>query len=177
MLTGDIFMANCTRRGFAEGLLKTLVTYALVDALVSSRAIGSVLSHEARLWSREINDISDDLRKQRLTATEWQDRVEQVFASVDLSELLTRVDFSQLQRTFDMPDKGANWMNLDFRRVAGVPENFSYTTRLFGMRQGRSIVPHGHHNLVSAHLVIKGDLHVRNFDCKELAGYAVSLYQ
>jgi len=141
-----------------------LLTYALGEALVSSHAIASVLSNEARLWSGEINDISADLRKQKLSVTEWQDRVERVFANVDLSELLTRMDFCRLQRTFDMPDKGANWMNLDFRRAAGMPENFSYTTRLFGMRQGRSIVPHGHHNLVSGHLVIKGDLHVRNFE-------------
>jgi hypothetical protein len=55
-------------------------------------------------------------------------------------------------------------MSLDFRRVLGLPEKLSYTTRLFGMQKGRSIVPHGHHNLVSGHLVIKGELHVRNFE-------------
>jgi hypothetical protein len=157
-------MTDYTRRVFAETALKTLVTYALGDALVSSHALASAQSHEARLWSGEINDISAELRKQSLSLTEWQDRVEGVFASVDLPELLTRIDFSRLQRTFDMPEAGANWRNLDFRRVAGLPENLSYTTRLFGMQRGRSIVPHGHHNLVSGHLVIKGDLHVRNFE-------------
>jgi hypothetical protein len=157
-------MTDHTRRAFAERVLKTLVTYALGDAVVSSHALASAQSHQARLWSGEINDISAQLRKQTLSVTEWQDRVERVFASVDLPELLTRMDFYRLQRTFDMPDNGANWMNLDFRRVAGMPENLSYTTRLFGMRRGRSIVPHGHHNLVSGHLVIKGDLHVRNFE-------------
>ena len=157
-------MTDHTRRGFAETVLKTLVTYALGDALVSSHALASAHSHEARFWSGEINNISAELRKQTLSVTEWQDRVERVFASVDLPELLTRMDFYRLQRTFDMPDTGANWMNLDFRRVAGMPESCSYTTRLFGMQRGRSIVPHGHHNLVSGHLVIKGDLHVRNFE-------------
>lgn len=157
-------MNDWTRREFAESVLRSLVTYALVDVIISSHATGTVLSHEARLWSGQINEISADLRKRKLRVTEWQDRVEQVFASVDLSDLLTRIEFSQLQRSFDMPDSGANWMNIDFRQAVGMPENLSYITRVFGMQQGRSIVPHGHHNLVSGHLVIKGDLRVRNFE-------------
>ncbi len=84
---------------------------------------------------------------------------------VDLPDLLTRIEFDQLQRGFDLPESGANWVNLNFRKMLGCPDKLSYTARIFGMKKGTEYrVPHGHHNLVSCHLVVKGDLHVRNYE-------------
>ncbi len=45
-----------------------------------------------------------------------------------------------------------------------LPDDTRYNASIFGMRNGRSIVPHGHHNVVSGHLIIDGNLHVRNFE-------------
>jgi hypothetical protein len=157
-------MPDCSRRDFAGSILKTLVTYSLFDALVASNAFGATLLSEAKRWSHQINEISNDLRARKLSSTEWQDRVEQLLSGVDLPDLLTRIEFDQLQRGFDLPESGANWVNLNFREMLGYPDKLSYTARIFGMKKGRSIVPHGHHNLVSCHLVVKGDLHVRNYE-------------
>ena len=30
--------------------------------------------------------------------------------------------------------------------------------------QSRAIIPHGHHNMISAHLLLKGEMHVRQYD-------------
>ena len=157
-------MPDHSRRDFVESILKTLLTYSLFDAVVISQAFGTTLSSETKNWSRQIDEISNDLRAQKLSSTEWQNRMEQILSGVDLSDLLTRIDFDQLQRTFRLPNSGAHWKNLNFREVLGYARELSYTTRLFGMKKNRSIVPHGHHNLVSCHLVVKGDLHVRNFE-------------
>jgi hypothetical protein len=157
-------MSHCSRRDFAAGILKTLLTYSLVDSVIASQAFGNTLSSEARQWAHQVHEISSDLTARKLTPTEWQDRVEQIFSKVDLPELLRSIDFDKLQRSFDLPENAANWTNIDFRKASDNPTELSYTTRIFGMKQGRSIVPHGHHNLVSCHLIIRGDMHVRNYE-------------
>ena len=157
-------MPDLSRRDFASSILKTLVTYSLLDAVVVSRSLGAILSSEARRWSGQLNEISHDLRAQTLSSTEWQDRVEGLLGNVNLQDLLTRIDFDQLQRSLVLPETGVKWRDLNFREMQDYSEKLSYTARVFGMRKDRSIVPHGHHNLVSCHLVIKGDLHVRNYE-------------
>ena len=155
-------MSEYTRREFAQSVIKTLTTYAFVGAAISSDATES--SQEAKSWSDRINEISLDLRSKKLSALEWQHRVEEVYRSIDVPELLKQVEFSKLKRSFDLADDGVNFTKLNFREVPGMPHDISYTTVIFGVQGGRSIVPHGHHNLVSGHLVIEGNLHVRNFE-------------
>jgi hypothetical protein len=99
-----------------------------------------------------------------LSALEWQLRVEEVYRSIDLPELLKQVELSKLQRRFQLAETGANSRKLDFREVPGMPPDISYATVICGMQEGRSIVPHGHPNLVSGYLIIEGNVHVRNFE-------------
>jgi hypothetical protein len=157
-------MPDCTRREFAETILKSLTLYSFVGAVVSSQAMDSALGHEAKVWSAQIDEISIDLRARRLTPIKWQEGVEEVLGKIDLPELLTRIDFDKFQHSLNVSEGGANSKKLDFRRVLGMPDDLRYSTSIFGMQEGRSIVPHGHHNVVSGHLVIKGNLHVRNFE-------------
>jgi hypothetical protein len=157
-------MPDYTRREFAEKILKSLTMYSFVGAAISSHAVNPSLRYEARFWSNQMNEISMDLRARRLTPIEWQEGIERVFGGIDLPDLLSRIDFAKLQRSFDVLAGEDNSQKLDFSRVLGMPEDFRYSTSIFGMQEGRSIVPHGHHNLVSGHLVIKGNLHVRNFE-------------
>lgn len=157
-------MPDCTRREFAETVLKSLTLYSFVGAAISSQAMDSALRAEARVWSEKINEISIGLRAQKLTALNWQEEVEEVLANIDLHELLTRIDLAKFQRSLNVQNGGATSKKLDFRKVLGMPDGLSYTTAIFGMQKGRSIVPHGHHNVVSGHLIIEGNLRVRNFE-------------
>jgi hypothetical protein len=156
-------MPDCTRREFAETILKSLTLYSFVGAAISSQAMDSALRAEARVWSAQINEITIGLRAGKLTAPNWQEEVEEVLRNIDLPELLTRIDLAKFQRSL-VQDGGAPSKKLDFRKMLGMPDGLSYTTAIFGMQKGRSIVPHGHHNVVSGHLIIEGNLHVRNFE-------------
>jgi hypothetical protein len=51
-----------------------------------------------------------------------------------------------------------------FPRLAGIPERPSYIRRVFLMAKDRAIVPHGHQNMVSGHLVVQGSFRVRHFE-------------
>jgi hypothetical protein len=48
--------------------------------------------------------------------------------------------------------------------IDGLPRWPRCGLRLFGMRKSRAIVPHGHANMMSAHLVVQGRIHVRHYD-------------
>ena len=46
----------------------------------------------------------------------------------------------------------------------GLPKNVDFGHKLFIYRKGSVTPPHAHNNLVSAHLVVKGEIRVRTFD-------------
>lgn len=76
---------------------------------------------------------------------------------VDLDELLRAIDFAKIERDFRFTSDGGTKQML---RIGAQ----TYGAAIFGLEKGRSITPHGHRNMASAHLVIAGKLHVRNFD-------------
>jgi hypothetical protein len=94
----------------------------------------------------------------------WQEGIEEVLSNIDLPELLTRIDLAKFQRSLNLQEGGTTSKKVDFRKVLNMPNDLRYRTSIFGMQNGRSIVPHGHHNVVSGHLVINGNLRVRNFE-------------
>ena len=95
---------------------------------------------------------------------EWQQQVQALFQVINLEELLTFIDFRTLQMAMPLPFSGTKSKKIGFPRLAGLPKKTVFVKKVTGMRQNTSINPHGHSNLASAHLVLKGDLHVRNFD-------------
>jgi len=44
------------------------------------------------------------------------------------------------------------------------PEQLGFGSYFFALKEGVSVVPHGHHNLVTMHMVLRGQAHGRHFD-------------
>ena len=95
---------------------------------------------------------------------EWQEQVEMLYRVVELKELLQFIDFENLIKGFDYPDLGVNTRPVRFPRLEGLPEQTAFVKKIFGMKKDRSIIPHGHSNMVSAHLVIQGEMHLRQYE-------------
>jgi len=57
----------------------------------------------------------------------------------------------EITRNFEYPDLGVHTRMVDFPRIAGLPEDVAFIKKIFGMKQDRAIIPHGHKNMVSAH--------------------------
>jgi hypothetical protein len=154
-------MSEITRREFATKILGSLTSLALVDTLTSLGTFAAVAHQPATRLQKELEEIAQQLRKKQTTPIEWQSQIERKMISADLPDLLSYLDFDHLERALTLPNSGTA-----FKRFAFGPEGeeLSYTTQIFGMKKGCAIVPHGHHNLVSAHTVIGGELHLRNFE-------------
>src|SRR5262249_45003222 len=87
-----------------------------------------------------------------------------LLARVPLAELLKVIEFEQLLARTTLPDDRATTHDPVFPPLEGIPGRPSYIRRVFLLAQDRAIVPHGHRNMVSGHLVIHGRLRVRHFD-------------
>ena len=63
-----------------------------------------------------------------------------------------------------LPDSGAANVGFDLSKVEGLPANLGFGKQIFGCKKGRSIVPHGHANMCTGFIVLKGKWHGRHYD-------------
>jgi hypothetical protein len=145
-------------------MLKTLIAYGLVETLWSRGLLAA--GHDAAVgkWFSELVELSNDLRGQKLTDLQFQARMEDLYRRVDLTELVRAVKLEELERRAQLPDNGAISLGFDLSRVEGVPAQLGFGKQIFGLRKGRSIVPHGHANMCTGFIVLKGNFHGRHWD-------------
>ena len=140
-----------------------LAAWALVEAVAGTRALAATPSMSARRWLDEQEAIAQALRAGSLRPSAWQDAVERLGAEVDRSELLAQTDFARLRAGFDFKDGQPAKRFVSFPKDAGIPK-LSYGLAIFGFRRGQVITPHGHRNMVSAHMAVAGSFRARTFD-------------
>lgn len=154
----------------------SLVTLAFGETLLSAcggrkdsaDAVKSIVDSKAapivRHWAAEMQDICSDLGRSNISPVIWQERIESLFERVELKELLNFIDFETLSERISFPDLGVGTQTVKFPSIAGLPSKTVFIKKIFGMKKGRAIVPHGHSNMASAHLILKGDFHLRHFE-------------
>jgi hypothetical protein len=152
------------RRDFTTGLLATITSYALMDSLFAANAISSHISPMTKHWALKLNEYCSDLKKHAITPMEWQLLIDDLFKTVELNELLKFIDFKKLQNGFQYPDLGVNTKPVFFPKLEGLPERTVFVKKIFGMQKDRAIIPHGHSNMTSAHLVLNGEMHLRHYE-------------
>jgi hypothetical protein len=156
-------MKTFPRRAFNEGLLKSLFTFSLVETLANHRALAVPLQPIAERWVAEVEEISRGMKEQRVKQREWQQKIEDFFTRVELKDFLRGIDFERLSKTMKFPDDHEGVTQIT-PHGAGQPAELSYSAFVYGLSQGRAIVPHCHRNMTSLHMVIAGELHGWHFD-------------
>ena len=63
-----------------------------------------------------------------------------------------------------MVENGARRITFKFPEVEGLPKKLVFGKQIFGLKKGRSVVPHGHNNMATAFLILKGNLRGRHYD-------------
>jgi len=152
------------RREFTKNILATITSFALMDTLLSCNGFTSKVKPITKHWALTLNEYCMDLKKESITVTEWQLKVEMLFEKIELKELLTFIDFNNLKKGFEFPDLGVNTKQIKFPTLTGLPEDTVFVKKLFGMKKDRAIIPHGHINMSSAHLILQGEMHLRHYD-------------
>lgn len=157
-------MPEISRREFLEKSFGAVCAYFLFETVFKRDLLAKSLSPIAEHWAKQLNEMCLDLRRQSITLVQWQERIETLLSQIELKEFLQFIDFEKLTRQFEFPDLGVNTKWVDFPKLRDLPAEYAFHKKIFGVQKGRAIIPHGHKNMVSAHLVIKGEFDLKHYD-------------
>jgi len=79
-------------------------------------------------------------------------------------EFMQFIDFEKLTANVKLPGSGERSLRARLPQVEGLPTGLVFGHQVFALAKGRSVVPHGHNNMATAFLILKGDFHGRLFD-------------
>jgi len=153
-----------TRRGFGREALGSLLTFSLLDTLFAADAWADEIKPVTAHWLAEVNSLAADVKSQQLKQIEWHTKIEDLFSRVDLPDLLRLIDFEKLTKNLELLDRGARSVRFEFPKVDGLPTELVFGKQIFAMKKGRSVVPHGHNNMATAFLILRGECHGRHYD-------------
>ena len=158
-------------------MLGTVLTFSLFETLftgcsngkteivasrkdVISPKVEPILKH----WSIELSEICNDLKTTKISQIVWQEQISKLFSHIELEEFLKFIDFANLTEKFEYPDLGVSTKNVKFPKLKDLPENIFFTKKIFGMKKDRAIIPHGHSNMASAHLILQGEYSLKHYE-------------
>ncbi len=158
-------MPHPTRRTFNTRLLGSLAAYGLIETLFHGDAIADAVKPVIHAWLRDLHELTKSLKvDHKMKDTEFQAKLEDLYKRVDLPELLRFLDLDRLEKTTKLPDNGARSLGIDLRKVEGLPGQLYFGKQIFCMKKGRSVVPHGHSNMCTGFIVLRGDFEGKHYD-------------
>src|SRR5262249_35816333 len=142
---------------FNAGMLASLTGYGLIETLHGSDLFADAVKPVIDRWLRDLNELCLDLKGHKLKDTDFQAKLEALYKKVNLADLVKLGDVDGLARTVKYPARGARSLGVDLARVEGLPRRLAFGKQVFALRKGRSVVPHGHDNMCTGFVVLRGD--------------------
>lgn len=157
-------MQPLDRRQFLKNSLSSFFSLSLVSTLCQANALVGNVKSVTHKWLFDMEKISKDLRAGRVGVTGWQDQIEALLNKVDMADLLKAIDYERLARTTTLYADHETAEELSFEKVKGLPGELSFMPFFYGMKKGAAIVPHGHRNMTTMHMMLKGEAHGRLYN-------------
>ncbi len=157
-------MTQLSRREFTRSTLGSLLGYSLLETIFRADAFADEVKPAAIEWLKQVNSLAADVQGQKLKQVEWQKQIEALFQKIDPDDVLPLIDFDALTKDLKIVDNGANSLRPKFPKVEGLPTEYVFGRQIFALKKGRSVVPHGHNNMATSFLILKGDFHGRLYD-------------
>lgn len=152
-----------TRRQFTAQALGSLVTFGLVETAWTRGLFADEAKPAVAAWLKDLADMTRDLRGRKLTDLEFQAKMEELYRRVDLPGLCSLLKLDDLEKK-KLPENGAASHGIDLTKIPGLPASPGFGKQVFGCGKGRSIVPHGHSNMCTGFIVLKGAWRGRHYD-------------
>ena len=148
-----------SRRIFTQSMFGSLLTLSLVKNLDGFNALAHSVRPVVRKWLIEMEAVTQALKQGKAQPLEWQNQIESLLARVEMTDLLSAIDYDRLAKHAVFPEDHESAENVDFSRNPGLPEELSFAPFFYAMKKGTAIVPHGHRNMVSMHMMLNGEAH------------------
>jgi len=157
--------AGTSRREFTKKSLNAILAVSLLDHLCAADLLAGDGKLTAAKWLREANELGAALKESKVKPVAWQKQMEDLMRNqIDLAEVFKLIDFDRITKTVNLPDNGARSLRPRFPKVEGVTDRLVFGKQVFALKKGRSVVPHGHNNMATAFLVLKGNFQGRLYD-------------
>lgn len=153
-----------SRRQFQQQTLGSLVTWSLLETLFARGEFSDEVKLIASRWLTDVNTMSLDLKGKKLDQAQWQKQVEALLAKVDLPDLLKFLDFDKLTADIPVQERGELSLRPKLPKVEGLPTDLVFGNQVFALNKNRSVVPHGHDNMATAFIILKGDFRGRHWN-------------
>jgi hypothetical protein len=137
---------------------------SLFQGSARADALRGTLKWSVRPWLQRLDEVSAALSSGGIAPRAWQHEVEAVLAKVELADFLRSLDFDKLAADARFPSEGEGMQRLYFPDESGRLQPMKFRPFLFTLRRGTAVVPHGHHNMATLHMVLDGRARVRHFD-------------
>jgi len=152
------------RRELCGSGLRLLLGLGLLQQASNAHALSGSLKWSARPWLARLDEASGALSAGTLAPRAWQAEVEAVLGRLELPDLLRSLDFEQLAAAAQFPSQGEGMERLYFPGEDGRLQFLRFRPFLFTLRKDVAVVPHGHHNMATMHMVLAGQARVRHYD-------------
>jgi len=152
------------RRDFGQQTVGSLLMFSILETVFSADVLADEVKPIAANWLSELNRMGEDLKGHKLGQVQWQGKVEELFKQISLNEFLGYIDFEKLTAEMKFRDRGETVFHAKFPAVEGLPTDLVFGHQMFALRKDRSVVPHGHHNMATAFLVLDGEFEGKHYD-------------
>jgi hypothetical protein len=153
-----------SRRSFNHKMLASLMTYGLIETLFARNLFSQAVRPVIHQWMVELHTLCQDLKGQKLKDTDFQAKLEELYRRADLPELLKLLDFDRISQTTKFPERGAANLGIDLTKVEGLPRQLVFGKQIFACKKDRSIVPHGHDNMCTGFIILRGSWVGKHYD-------------
>jgi hypothetical protein len=157
-------MTTLSRRAFSQQTLGSLLTFSLLETLVCGDVLADEIAPVTAKWLAELDALGRDVRGQKLKQVDWQKKVEELMARVDMADMLKFIDFDKLAASVKLRERGELSLRAKFPKVEGLPTDLVFGHQIFALGKDRSVVPHGHDNMATAFLILKGKFDGKHYD-------------
>jgi hypothetical protein len=153
-----------SRRSFNGQLLGSLLTFGLVETLFSRDLFAEDAKPMIGRWVLSLAELCQSVKDGKVKDTDWQTKIEELYKHCDLPELVKLIDLDKLAKDVKFPDNGAASLGVDLSKVEGMPKRYVFGKQIFALKKGRAVVPHGHDNMCTAFIVLRGSFVGKHYD-------------
>jgi hypothetical protein len=161
---------DVSRRSFLFATTAGLLTYGLVNTLLSRDLLAPARPGKLDDWIDALYALGGRLERGEITGKAWQAGIDALYRRADIPALLAHLDFDKVKKSIDLTANGEAFVTTPLRAdpnkpyIPTAPEGTGVITKLAGTRKGSAVPPHAHQNMVSAFLIVSGEYHVVQYD-------------
>ena len=157
-------MEKISRRQFSLDVVSGLLTFSLVKSLSDAAALAAPQRSVVRPWVQEMERATRAMRAGSIRQRQWQQGIEELLAKVDLADLLRAIDYDALVKRAVFQPVHETVLDVDLGGREGRNDELSFSPFFYAMKRGTNIVPHGHRNMATMHMVLSGEAQALHYE-------------